>query len=459
MKRYLIILCLFTITNSYGLESIYSIYKAPNKNVYAVGFGNVFMSNDTGKTWKCNHITNNQLYSVFFVNQTNGFVVGRNGLLFKTIDKGNTWSIIPLMYTNKLYSIYFPSIDTGFITGEDGLILKTFDGGETWLKKETNFHGRIFSISNNKKNTWVAVGDSGKVLKSSDKGETWNGNNFGNNRLRSVQYTKSSIWYIVGDNTTMLKTINDGQAWNTMTTSYSSTYFNAINFLDNSNAVVVGYNGMILQTNDAGNNWSSFQGNTSTWLNTVLYYDSNTLMTAGDDGTFYVYDINKVSKIEGQTSSWINGNVSVLSNSLEDYSYSLRDTNSVSSIIVSGGILLNDYNNQTFSVQWGSAGIGKISLTESNLLQSNTTILNVNIHDILDIQSELPVNHNAIYQSGDILYIHEFVEKIEIIDINGRILKSFDYNDRISLSFLNSGIYFAKIKQKNSYRIFKIIMN
>ena len=459
MKRYLFLFCLFTLVVSYGQESIYSIYKAPNKKVYAVGYGNIFMSSDTGKTWKCNHIANIQLYSIFFVNNSKGFVVGRNGLLYETTDEGNTWWNIPLPYTNKLYSICFSSVDTGFITGENGLILRTCNGGVTWTKKETNFHGRIFSIANNQKNIWIAVGDSGKILKSLNNGEIWTGTDVsnGNNRLRSIYFTDVSGWYIVGDNTTILKTVNDGQQWNYLPSSKGSIYINSIDFLDNSKAFIVGYDGLMLQTSDAGDNWSTFQGNTSTWLNTVLFFDSNTIMTAGDDGQFYVYNIKNGSKIDGQTISWINGNVNVLSNSVESYSYSLRDTNTISTISISGGILLNENNNNTFSVQWGESGNGQIFITESNLFYSYMTVLGIEIHDLPTVQTGVNKNNqNLVYQYDDILYINERAETIQILDLNGKVLNTFEYQDRISLNWLENGIYLAKINQGKSFNIFKI---
>ena len=180
-------------------------------------------------------------------------------------------------------------------------------------------------------------------------------------------------------------------------------------------------------------------------------------MTAGDDGQFYVYNIKNGSKIDGQTISWINGNVNVLSNSVESYSYSLRDTNTISTISISGGILLNENNNTTFSVQWGESGNGQIFITESNLFYSYMTVLGIEIHDLPTVQTGVNKNNqNLVYQYDDILYINERAETIQILDLNGKVLNTFEYQDRISLNWLENGVYLAKINQGKSFNIFKI---
>ena len=47
--------------------------------------------------------TNEDLHSVFFVNDSKGWITGLNGTVLKTTDGGTTWDIKPTGTTDHLY--------------------------------------------------------------------------------------------------------------------------------------------------------------------------------------------------------------------------------------------------------------------------------------------------------------------------------------------------------------------
>src|ERR1035437_3991900 len=147
MRNKMLLLLLLTQLACIAQESIYSIYSAPNKNLYAVGNGNVFTSPDTGKNWYYNHISDFQLYSICFTNPNTGYIVGRQGLLYTTIDKGATWVNSNLNISYNLYAIVFVNANNGFIVGANGLILKTTNSGKDWVEKQTQFQGKLYALS------------------------------------------------------------------------------------------------------------------------------------------------------------------------------------------------------------------------------------------------------------------------------------------------------------------------
>lgn len=61
--------------------------------------------------------TGNDLSSVYFIDASTGYSVGRFGTIIKTIDGG-------------LYSVFFADFNTGYAVGRT--IFKTTDGGSTW---------------------------------------------------------------------------------------------------------------------------------------------------------------------------------------------------------------------------------------------------------------------------------------------------------------------------------------
>ena len=61
---------------------------------------------------------------------------------------------------------------------------------------------------------------------------------------------------------------------------------------------------------------------------------------------------------------------------------------------------------------------------------------------------------------GDCIYFKTKIDfnKIEIIDINGRVVKSFSKNeDKLDILELNKGLYFAKVYSNSNNSFFKFI--
>src|ERR1035437_2800366 len=124
-------------------------------------------------TWQNPLSQGNPLRSVHFLNANEGFMVGNNGTIIRTIDGGTTWSTIPSGTRKRLTSICFIDENTGFISGYGGTILKSVDGGLSWVTLSTGTTRDLYSISFPSANTGFASG-YGLILKTSNSGETWN---------------------------------------------------------------------------------------------------------------------------------------------------------------------------------------------------------------------------------------------------------------------------------------------
>jgi hypothetical protein len=64
---------------------------------------------------------------VKFISESEGYVIGqKNGLgtIFKTLDTGNTWQIIPTPFTEKLGNILFINDTVALISGDSGLLFR-----------------------------------------------------------------------------------------------------------------------------------------------------------------------------------------------------------------------------------------------------------------------------------------------------------------------------------------------
>jgi hypothetical protein len=111
-----------------------------------------------------------------FVDSQNGYIIagGRNlGVLLKTTDGGQNWSIIDLNTYKCPMGMFFLNNDTGFIAGSN-LFVKTMDGGETWINlKKDNLFKSFFGVNfKNDKEGIVTL--SNEYFKTTDGGITWN---------------------------------------------------------------------------------------------------------------------------------------------------------------------------------------------------------------------------------------------------------------------------------------------
>ncbi|GIV45293.1 MAG: hypothetical protein KatS3mg036_0111 [Ignavibacterium sp.] len=66
----------------------------------------------------------NQLNSVAFISQNNGFAVGNYGTLLKTTNGGNYWEFLQPFRPKNLNSIFFVNANVGYAVGDSGLIVK-----------------------------------------------------------------------------------------------------------------------------------------------------------------------------------------------------------------------------------------------------------------------------------------------------------------------------------------------
>ncbi|MCW8804581.1 MAG: YCF48-related protein, partial [Ignavibacteriaceae bacterium] len=105
--------------------------------------------------------------SVYFVDDSNGWVVGSHGIIVRTSDSGMGWDrqLCPAIYN--LNDVHFLNNELGWIVGEDGVILKTINGGEGWLVDNvgvTRDLNSVFFISSTDPSPGWIVGDNGLIL-------------------------------------------------------------------------------------------------------------------------------------------------------------------------------------------------------------------------------------------------------------------------------------------------------
>jgi photosystem II stability/assembly factor-like uncharacterized protein len=118
--------------------------------VYGDGVGNILTTDFFGHGWTQQTICNTELYDVCFTDPENGTVVGAEGTILRTTDRGNTWVQQINGITNGLNSVSFTDSYNGTVVGSSGIILKTTNGGVSFIEEnEINVIASDYYLSHN----------------------------------------------------------------------------------------------------------------------------------------------------------------------------------------------------------------------------------------------------------------------------------------------------------------------
>lgn len=190
---------------------------------WAVGHnGVVIYSSDAGATWQLQHSDKNAgedkigapLLDVWFADNMNGYAVGAYGYFLATHDGGVTWSDNASALNNPdgwhLNAISGAADGSAvFVVGERGLLFRSTDKGMTWTTLASPFDGSFFGVSPLSADLVLVYGLQGRVFRSADLGASWQqvqtGVTSGLNTAARMQNGR----YVIAGNAGVLLTADD----------------------------------------------------------------------------------------------------------------------------------------------------------------------------------------------------------------------------------------------------------
>jgi len=251
-------------------EDLFSVTFPTEQDGWACGrWGTVVNTSDGGMTWiQQNTGTDFTLSSIYFVDPQNGWSVGDEGAIIHTTDGGKTWekqkSPVPFF----LMDVYFETPLKGWIVTERTHILFTDDGGKTWSIQFSDLDYILKAISFVDPLHGWAVGEYGYIYHTNTGGATWEkqagyfdisestGEVEAGTFLFDVVAIDPQTAWAIGIDGYVIKTENGGQAWQEVDTSAPKTQLFCI-ASDKKNRILIGGNDVFLSSADKGLTWKN----------------------------------------------------------------------------------------------------------------------------------------------------------------------------------------------------------
>lgn len=162
----------------------------------------------------------NYFYSVDFSDESTGWAVGKDGVIYKTSDGGRNWGSQTSGTADDLFKVKFFNAQTGWAAGKN-CVLFTSDGGKTWQTKLSNVpFDKFVNICFTDAGTgWIAGSPDGKIYHTSDFGATWVVQRIDTTgRVTALSFANSSTGYAFNNVRGLYRTTDGGQQWNKINT-------------------------------------------------------------------------------------------------------------------------------------------------------------------------------------------------------------------------------------------------
>ena len=224
---------------------------------------------------------------IVFVNHDTGFIAARHGIIHKTVDGGNNWTVIQTPATQDIMRLFFVDENNGWATLDNFIdssqVIYTIDGGDNW------FTQRVFAINLSYIRPIYFINDSvgygaggyydvvnddsySSIVKTQNKGETWKISYLSQNSfytIGDIYFRDTLMGWAVGEKTSsnvylILKTGDGGKTWTeqTIENTHEPGSVNCVYFVnDTTGWIGVGKQlltdpyGAIYFTDDGGENW------------------------------------------------------------------------------------------------------------------------------------------------------------------------------------------------------------
>jgi len=266
-------------------------------------YGTILHTSDGGARWNPQSSgTKFTLSSICFVDTKKGWAVGNKGTIVHTSDGGEIWEKqeSPVDYFHM--DVIFLSPEVGFITSERTHILATTDGGKTWEVRFEDEDYILKSISFCDDQHGWAAGEFGHIYHTSDGGETWEkqaglyemdwdtGFITGDDFLFDVVAIDPNTAWTVGILGTVKRTTDGGETWEKLSLGLPKVQLYSIAY-DGAGMIAIAGNGLCVVSTDAGVMWQPAKFEPTIeygWIYDLEALGAGRFAACGDEGAIYL---------------------------------------------------------------------------------------------------------------------------------------------------------------------------
>jgi len=287
-------------------QDLFSVSFPTEQNGWACGrWGTIIHTTDGGKSWvRQQSGTDYTLSSISFVEPQNGWAVGDGGTILQTKDGGQSWVKQKSPVSYFLMGVQFINSQRGWIVGERTTILYTEDGGQSW---QVQFKDQDFILKRvsfcDEHNGW-AVGEFGFIYHTEDGGKTWRkqagefrfsketGEMVGGNSLFDVVAVDPRTAWVVGIDGYAARTVDGGRTWQQVKNGIPKSHLFGVTS-DSRGTIIIGGNALLLKSGDGG---KSFVGTeveppiTYGWIYGIVPRGEEGFVAVGKGGLIYLGD-------------------------------------------------------------------------------------------------------------------------------------------------------------------------
>lgn len=295
------------------VDDLFSVSFRNENDGWACGrWGTVLHTIDGGKSWLPQDSgTDFTLMAIQFVDSDHGWAVGDQGLIIHTDNGGKTWGKQESPVRFYLMDVYFTSVSVGWIVTEQTHVLNTEDGGETWNIQFADEDFILKGVSFCDAVHGWAVGEYGYICHTDDGGATWEkqggyftisedtGEIEGGTFLFDVEAVDPQSAWAVGIDGYVIRTTDGGETWKEIVTGSPKTQlFDVVS--DKRDKILIAGNGLLLTSSDSGKTWQSplleppiMYG----WLYGITQRGSSGFAAVGWEGAIYLSTSSRWHKV------------------------------------------------------------------------------------------------------------------------------------------------------------------
>jgi photosystem II stability/assembly factor-like uncharacterized protein len=223
--------------------------------------------------------------------------VGDRGHILYSDNQGRDWTQARVPTRQMLTAVHFVDARHGWAVGHDTQILASVDGGSHWTRQHLDLDRQAPLLDvwfENAERGW-AVGAYGALLATEDGGAHWRDvserlDNDEQLHLNAIARVKGAGLVIVGEQGALFRSADAGASWQRLPSPYPGSLFGVIGTARPRGVLAFGLRGTLLRSEDFGEHWQSIApggpgGAPGFALNGASLLADGTLVLVGNGGS------------------------------------------------------------------------------------------------------------------------------------------------------------------------------